>query len=120
MCVVVSYEGYTQNICERGHRFDAPCEWGGDPANRSTCHCGAHAAWTNSVDVTNCDEYGIILPGDFRQLLIEDDLVVVCNLGHPHIVRHATYNVPCEGGPAVPRRHYWDYVEQIYVELPAR
>ena len=55
----MSYEGYRQKLCPKGHYFEredigcwedtAPCD-----------ECGEEAVWCNSVDDTNCNSYGEI------------------------------------------------------------
>lgn len=46
----MSYEGFTEFLCERGHHVACDC-WDSDP---SECqHCGAPIAWCHSVDETN-------------------------------------------------------------------
>jgi len=83
----MSYEGYTQNICEKGHLFNAGCFT--DPI----CHCGsANVQWSNDVDETNGDSVGIIL--DFSPCLISEEKRETCNLGHSHIIHEAIYRVP--------------------------
>lgn len=54
----MSYEGYEQWLCENGHYFNFDCY---DRPRWETwrCpHCNAKAAWTNSVDETNCEPVG--------------------------------------------------------------
>lgn len=98
----MSYEGYTQHICEKGHRFDTPCEY--DFLEQgSVCHCGAKTAWHNDVDETNCESYGIVLEQDFQPLRISDALYKTCDLGHAHMIREAIYRLPKTGEL---KRHY--------------
>lgn len=48
----MSYEGFTQRICETGHYLTLDCnEWGDD---HDTCpYCNKPWAWTNMVNTTN-------------------------------------------------------------------
>lgn len=86
----MSYEGYDQVICEDGHLSTVDC-WDDD----SACFiCGGKRVWRNGVDDTNCDEMGII--HDFSSLVITPEELQTCNLGHPHVVKHAKYRVPTE------------------------
>ena len=91
----MSYEGYTQNICEEGHRFDTDvgCWFGKEPL----CPvCSAKVCWSNGVDQTNFEEDGFIPDEDFARFLHTPGETQVCSLGHTHIVRHATYLVPTQ------------------------
>jgi hypothetical protein len=47
----MSYEGYEQVLCEKGHLSTFGCwdEWQHNPI----CHCGAKLVWWNAVDETN-------------------------------------------------------------------
>ena len=56
----MSFEGYYQCLCSKGHEFDAPYDYGGD-ANvfeDFRCYCGRLAVLINLVDDTNCDSCG--------------------------------------------------------------
>lgn len=88
----MSYEGYDQHICHNGHRFDEDCY-----SDHPTCHCGAKSFWSNSVDQTNGDEVGFIKESEFQKLLISEQKVQKCNLGHNHITHGAIYRFPKEG-----------------------
>lgn len=91
----MSYEGYTQNLCENGHRFD-----GGDWLHSSKeplCPiCKRKVVWINSVDQTNFEDVGFIPDEEWERFLHTPEETQVCNLGHTHIVKHATYLVPTE------------------------
>lgn len=95
----MSYEGYTQNICDNGHLFDSSEGYFGDYSdNNNHCpDCKATTAWSNSVDQTNGDEVGIIPVEQFQKLLISKAVVQTCNLGHPHQISPAIYRLPKEG-----------------------
>lgn len=45
----MSYEGYTEWLCEHGHHLEADV-WQDDP---KACHCGGALAYVHSVDQTN-------------------------------------------------------------------
>lgn len=89
----MSYEGYTQNICESGHRFDC-----GDLLHlrkEPLCpHCKRRICWSNAVDQTNGEDVGLILEEDWVKFLHTPEEIQVCNLGHSHITKPATYLVP--------------------------
>lgn len=99
----MSYEGYTQNLCANGHYY---VSGEGIYNDVGPCQCGALAAFTNHVDDTNCDEYGIIPTTVFTTLLLEEEKVETCNLGHVHVVAEAVYRIPSEE-EAKAMRHYW-------------
>ena len=86
----MSYEGYVQILCNNGHRFgiDAYSDIDNCP------YCGESIAFYNAVDVTNCDDYGIIPDVIWEKFLISPEKKEVCNLGHEHIVEQAVYRIP--------------------------
>ena len=86
----MSYEGYEQHLCKNGHRFFCDCfeEVGVCPV------CEVESIWSNPVDETNCESYGIIPEWEWKKLLIKDAVVETCNLGHHHITSEAIYKVP--------------------------
>ncbi len=91
----MSYEGYEQCICENGHYFTQPGQYAFSEG-LSKCQCGSEVAWSNSVDETNCDSYGIVLMSDLNKLIISAEKTEVCNLGHTHITHKAIYRLPKE------------------------
>lgn len=85
----VSFEGYDQCICEKGHLFTTP-HWGD-----RVCECGAFTAFFNSVDDTNCDQYGTII--DWSSLLIEGEKTETCPCcKHTKTVDQARYRIPTD------------------------
>lgn len=99
----MSWEGYYQVICKNGHYFHAPDPFYGET---SPCkECGAEDGWTNMVDETNCDSYGII-PYNLlvEKYLISEQVVETCNLGHKHVTQPALFRVP--GDEAKQLQHY--------------
>lgn len=89
----MSYEGYSQNICQNGHKFNSGSFWN-DPPLCSICK--AEIAFANSVDDTNCDAYGFISDEDWNKLLISPQKIEKCNLGHEHVIVHAIYRIPTD------------------------
>lgn len=90
----MSYEGYEQLICDKGHYYVASC-WDEKP---KCLDCGsAVIAWHNSVDDTNCDDWGIIPEEQIEALVIEPAVYETCNLEHPHLISPAVYRIPREG-----------------------
>jgi len=49
----MSYEGYDQVLCENGHYYTYDCWEFWEPNGWECPTCGAKAAWSNSVDITN-------------------------------------------------------------------
>ena len=93
----MSYEGYEQHICAKGHRFDTDCGHMFDH-REDKCHCGAKSVFCNSVDDTNCISFGIIPESEWEKLQLTPAKQQTCNLGHVHVVEEATYRVPENGG----------------------
>lgn len=88
----MSYEGYVQQLCTNGHYSQADAY-----ADGFACvDCGAEIAWTNAVDETNCDSFGYIPPEEFKKILVKEETVEVCNLGHAHITSPAVYRIPAK------------------------
>lgn len=91
----MSYEGYEQHVCQNGHRFDTWCSFMFDDDEHEKCpDCGANSVYINAVDDTNCDQCGHI--EDWSSLLLTATEVQVCNLGHTHVTKNATYKVPSD------------------------
>jgi hypothetical protein len=87
----MSYEGYTQCICESGHYYtrDAFDE------DRVCCECGRPAAWSNEVDETNEPDDGKILYSALvRNFLAFHAQVETCNLGHEHEISPDIFRIP--------------------------
>ncbi len=112
----MSYEGYTQNICEKGHLTtteDLP--WQSDDS--VTCEiCQSEIVFRNSVDDTNCDSVGVIPDHHLNRLLLSDDVTKVCDLGHTHVIEHRAYRVPTST-ELREMQSYWDNSNQKYVPL---
>lgn len=88
----MSYEGYEQVLCKNGHLEQIPAPWW---SNEYKCHCGEGVMFTNSVDDTNCDSYGIILEEGWKSLLIEEEKTETCShCNHTKLVSHARYRKP--------------------------
>ncbi len=92
----MSYEGYLQNICESGHRFDCPDD-------RFYCRkeplcpfCQKRIVLCNPVDTTNFESLGFISDEDWERFLHTPAKTQVCNLGHTHVLEEPTYLIPNE------------------------
>lgn len=63
----MSYEGYSQNLCENNHYFES------DAYDSAICHiCKTSAKWSNSVDETNGHSEGEIPDHLFANFLISN------------------------------------------------
>ena len=53
----MSFEGYHQRICQYGHYWEDPFDYGyDDPGKPILCDCGKPVVWDNLVDDTNLDD----------------------------------------------------------------
>lgn len=89
----MSYEGYIQTICERGHYSQRDDDYYAYQAPAWKCShlfdgvvCGSESKESYSVDDTNCDSYG-----RREVILLTPETYETCNLGHRHIISAATY-----------------------------
>lgn len=108
----MSYEGYIQSLCEKGHQGpDIDCySSSSEEIKQHKCQalvegeqCLASLGWTNSVDDTNCDSRGY----RFMEQLTEQ-VVKTCDMGHEHIWTAATFE------PS--KNAYWYDQEKGWVE----
>ncbi|RLG37460.1 MAG: hypothetical protein DRO01_07150 [Thermoproteota archaeon] len=78
----MSFEGYYQILCERGHYWTEDVYLVDDPVSELRCpKCGGRVVWYNLVDVTNgsYDEDGNRIDG-YVELEIEEERVCpLCN-----------------------------------------
>lgn len=87
----MSYEGYLQYVCHNGHRYDADCYDDG------VCpFCKEDFVFSNQVNETNFESFGVIPPEEWEKLQLTPQVKEVCNLGHEHTTKHATYRVPTQ------------------------
>lgn len=108
----MSYEGYTQNLCINGHYFDSG--EGNYNAIGPCPECRGDPVWTNHVDETNCESYGVIR---MEQFLVTPAQVAKCNLGHEHELTPAVYRRPT--GDEAHKARYWrpDGGESRWVQI---
>lgn len=91
----MSYEGWMQYICESGHRFDGADAY--QATKKIRCpHCQREPVLSNSVDDTNGDALGFIQDEDWAKFLHTPEEVKICDMGHKHVVKQATYLIPTE------------------------
>src|SRR5690348_692216 len=88
----MSYEGYEQNICANGHLYNSNDVYHMGDSHAACPHCDAACAFSNSVDDTNCNSFGIIL--DWSSFLVTEAVFEKCNIGHQHLVTEAVYRIP--------------------------
>lgn len=87
----MSYEGYYQLICEKGHYFTVDCYM--HHPHMACPLCGKSVAWWNIVDTTNDEgkpvELEVILP----------QLSRTCpTCGQLQVIKLATYKIPLDAG----------------------
>ena len=88
----MSYEGYEQLLCKKGHYWFADAYEFFDLADdeRPMCPvCKTPVVWWNSVDQTNCEDAGYV-ELEVAQLAQE----CVCHCGHKHTLTPPTYKIP--------------------------
>lgn len=85
----MSYEGYTQKLCENGHYW-AESDYDCDSTYKCP-HCKGLCVWFNDVDQTNGngDEYYIQLK---ENAPAEYETCKCC--GHTKLIKPATYKIP--------------------------
>lgn len=104
----MSYEGHIQFICSQGHYNEHDCYF------EKKCDCGSDTIWSNQVDDTNGDAFGIIPNFILDRFIASPVKIETCNLGHVHTVQKAIYNIPTDTETL---RHYWDYQKGMFVPL---
>lgn len=111
----MSYAGYYQNICSNGHKAEVSSEVEYGYSNTPKCKfCGEKIVFSNSVDQTNCEEWGIILEEDWNKVfLLTPDEYQVCNLNCSHLIKPATYRIPTKEELSK-YRMYFDQNDQKY------
>lgn len=88
----MSYEGYEQYWCAKGHYYVGPDSRHVEEPGMAKCpHCDSEAVFMNAVDETNCDSWGLIRPREITPAVFE-----TCNLGHKHLAVAATHEIPNE------------------------
>lgn len=91
----MSYEGYEQYLCAKGHLRIVDCNMDDD----SPCDCGEPMVWHNSVDTTNgsFDDEGDQIDGCV-DLEVEEKHVCICSsCGNEHHMEPIQYKIPIIG-----------------------
>lgn len=88
----MSFSGYYQLLCERGHYSEVDCYTREFCRDMTDCpHCSAPIVWDHLVDTTN--DAGFDQQIDLEEIVPE--LVDVCDeCGHETIVEPARYKIP--------------------------
>ncbi len=104
----MSYEGYTQNICKAGHYYERDCyeeyELCGVPG------CTEPPAWSNSVDQTNGEEFGVIPDEKLDTFIISKPGTHECpTCHHVKLEGYTIYRIPTKEETREMRHAYrWD------------
>lgn len=88
----MSYEGYVQAICAKGHQR----AWDAFYHGLERCQCGADIVFTNEVDQTNgcyenSEKPGTCVCGKIEFDIKEPQQTHTCSCGNVHVVKEATY-----------------------------
>jgi len=97
----MSYEGYKQVLCSRGHYWTEDAYEGEAP---KCPDCGSPRAWENSVDTTNgsYDDDGTRIDGHVDLKTKNPAIACKCpNCGNEHPSKKATYAIPKGKGHVV-------------------
>jgi len=93
----MSWEGYYQCICAKGHYFCSPDDYGLYDNEAALCTCGSEAVFSNQVDETNCESVGEIPHEMIRSLQVAEAVLETCpHCGHTKELEPAHYRVPTE------------------------
>jgi hypothetical protein len=89
----MSYEGYTDHLCENGHHWQIDAQ-----AHYVICpYCSKDSVWQNEVDETNCDSVGIIMAEGWKSLCISEKKIETCgHCNHSRTMEPARYRIPSE------------------------
>lgn len=95
----MSYEGYDQELCAKGHYQDVDCLERVYLGDGRICNiCKEEIVWWNPVDETNgcecdagCGEHSC----DPKSLEVDKPAETCkCQCGHVHVVKQVTYKIP--------------------------
>lgn len=111
----MSYEGREEHICGNGHRFMTPCSYGGSLLPKCP-YCEQRSVWSHNIDDTNGDEVGFVPEEEWKQFEVTPEETAVCNLGHRHVTKAATYLVPSVS-QLRQMEHRWDEAARKLVPL---
>lgn len=101
----MSWEGHSQNFCMNGHYFEGSAGFHSEPTHCP--YCKVEVAYCHVVDDTNCEADGTITEEGLATLLLEQEEIATCSLGHIHVVKHAVYKIPTRE-EARALEHWWD------------
>jgi nucleoside-specific outer membrane channel protein Tsx len=99
----MSFEGYYQVICEKGHTYNKNVYEVHDWAEEKCVFCKSKIAWFNTVDLTNGSFIGSKRIDGYIELKI-DKPTKECECekcGNIHTTEPATYKIPKKKGHVV-------------------
>ena len=86
----MSYEGYTQSLCEKGHLSCFDC-WD----DQEKCRCGEKIVWRNNVDQTNGDGEEFVI--DMSKYVKTPRKTETCQCcGAVKVLEEETYSIPVD------------------------
>lgn len=78
----MSYEGYRQLWCSRGHEWRGPDDFHEYNKKKDQCpNCGKHFVQSNPVDDTNCYSDGFFLRQDNTRAPTDEELLAIRKKG---------------------------------------
>ena len=101
----MSFEGYNQLLCKKGHFFTQDVYDARDIEDIKCPVCKEKVAWWNIVDVTNGSYEGKVRIDGYIELKIKTKTKTCkCSkCSNVHVVDDATYQIPKKGGHRVPK-----------------
>ena len=101
----MSYEGYSQFLCAKGHYWTVDC-YAVDFCDDNKCpECGSKAVWENMVNTTNGSYEGNERIDGYVELeVLEEAKTCKCDkCGNEHVVEPVRYKVPKGKGRKIRR-----------------
>ena len=91
----MSYEGYSQFWCKKGHYWAVDCYLVSDDKKQKCPICNEEEVFENMVDVTNgsLDEDGTRIDGFIEPEIIKEEKLI-CKCGNEHICSCSIYKIP--------------------------
>ena len=90
----MSYEGYVQCICSAGHYAEFDCYEFGFFDHKPVCAlCSNEFVWSNSVDQTNGEDYGLI-PMEALEEISPEVYETCAHCNHSKLIEATRYRVP--------------------------
>ena len=92
----MSYEGSEEHLCEVGHRWTIPCQYG-SYEEAPMCpepSCGHPSVWFHGIDDTNCDAVGYIPETSWEGLVIDPGVRNRCGECQSYYGTPPRYRIP--------------------------